>query len=199
MTEERREFQRLLLTRPADGWFGDYSLRLHDVSANGALVEHEHDIPPGARALLRFFWRGTEVELMAETVRHEDGRSGLTFVERNELLISLIEQSANELLRAQQANAMGLRDKNVIGGDETLTAASAGARTDRLETWIFGDDGTWSRHPALLADQPANGFTVSASESPEQVELLRRNFESGDAEGRRIIRMLAELSVAKSR
>jgi hypothetical protein len=199
VTEERREFQRLHLTRPADGWFGDYSLRLLDVSAKGALVEHENDIPPGARALLRFFWRGTEVELMAETVRYEDGRSGLAFVERNDLLISLIEQSANELLRAQEANALGLRDMNVIGGDETLTAASAGVHSDRLEVWTLSEDGTWSHRAALLPDHPENGFTVSSAESPEQVELLRRNFESGDAEGRRIIRMLAELSVAKSR
>lgn len=199
MTEERREFQRLHLTRPADGWFGDYSLRLLDVSAKGAFVEHDDDIPPGARALLRFFWRGTEVELMAETVRHADGRSGLTFVERSELLISLIEQSANELLRAQEANAMGLRDMNVIGDDATLTAASAGVRTNRFVMWTLTDDGAWKRQAVLVPDQPERGFTVSTSESPEQIELLCRNYESGDAESRRIIRMLAELGVAKTR
>lgn len=199
MTTERREFQRLHLPRPADGWFGDYAVRLMEVSAKGALVETDEEIPAGARALLRFFWRGTEVEITAETVRTADGRVGLTFVERSDVLNALIQQSASEILRAQEANARGERALNVVGGDETLTAASAGALSDTLFAWTLGDDGKWTRRATLVPDQAENGFTVSGSESPEQVELLCRNFESGDAEARRIIRMLAELSVVRTR
>ncbi len=200
MTEERREFQRLHLTRPADGWFGDFQVRLVDVSAKGAFIESDDVIPADARALLRFFWRGNEVEIMSLTVRHADGRTGLTFLEHSELLNRLIEQSATEVLRAQEANAMGLREHNVISGDETLTAASAGVRLGKaFVTWTLSEDGAWSRHAALVPDQPENGFTVAASESPEQVDLLCSSYEVGDAEARRLIRMLAELSAAKKR
>jgi hypothetical protein len=198
---ERREFQRLHLTRPADGWFGDYAVRILDVSASGALIEHEEEIPNGARALLRFYWRGTEVEIMSETVRGDDDHSGLTFVETSELLLDLIAHSAKEVLLAQEANAKGLREENVISGDETLTAASAGARgmMKGFTVWTLTDSGEWKKTSSLIADQPEDGFTVAAGESAEQVQLLKRNYETSDEEGRRMIRLLAELSVVKSR
>jgi hypothetical protein len=200
VTEERREFQRLHLTRAADGWFGDYPVRLVDVSAKGAFIESEDVIPSDARALLRFFWRDNEVEILSQTIKHADGRDGVTFLEHSELLNNLIEQSATEVLRAQEANALGLREHNVIGSDETLTAASAGVRlANAFVTWTLSDDGTWKRHAALVSDQPLDGFTVAASESTEQVDLLCRSYEAGDAEGRRLIRMLAELSAARNR
>lgn len=200
MTEERREFQRLYLTHPLDGWFGDFPVRLVDVSAKGSFIESDDVIPSDARALLRFFWRDNEVEILSQTVRHADGRAGVTFLEHSELLNNLIEQSATEVLRAQEANALGLREHNVIGGDETLTAASAGVRlAGAFITWTLGDDGTWKRHASLVHDQPENGFTVAASESAEQVDLLCRSYEVGDAEARRLIRMLAELSAARHR
>lgn len=198
---ERREFQRLHLTRPADGWFGDYAVRILDVSAGGALIEHEEEIPNGARALLRFYWRGTAVEIMAETVRGDDDHSGLTFVETSELLMDLIAYSAREVLLAQEANAKGLREENVISGDETLTAASAGARgmMKGFTVWTFSDSGEWKKTSSLIADQPEDGFTVAAGESTEQVLMLKRSYETSDEEGRRMIRLLAELSVVKSR
>lgn len=199
MTEERREFQRLHLTRPADGWFGDFPVRLVDVSAKGAFIESDEVIPSDARALLRFFWRDNEVEILSQTVKHADGRDGVTFLEHSELLNNLIEQSAREVLRAQEANALGLREHNVVGGDETLTAASAGRLANAFVTWTLSDDGTWTRHAALVPDQPSNGFTVAASESTEQVDLLCHSYEAGDAEARRLIRMLAELSAARNR
>ena len=198
---ERREFQRLHLTRPADGWFGDYAVRILDVSAIGALIEHDEDIPADARALLRFYWRDAEIEIMAETVRGEDGRSGLTFVESSDVLIDLIAQSAREVLRAQEANARGMREDNVISADETLTAASAGARgmMRGFVVWTLTPGGEWKKTSSLLPDQPDDGFTVAAGESMEQVEMLRTSYAAGDAEGRRMIRMLAELSVVKKR
>ena len=48
----------------------------------------------------------------------------------------------------------------------------------------------------MLPDQPENGFTVSAAEPDDQVELLCQTYESGDEESRRLTRLLAELSAA---
>ena len=77
MTDERRVYQRLTLTEPIDGWFGDFAIRLIDVSATGALVEYDDPIPDDARALLRFFWRSREIEVLAETVRTIERRLAL--------------------------------------------------------------------------------------------------------------------------
>jgi len=198
VSEERREFQRLNLVRPLDGWFGDFAVRLLDLSARGALVESDEPIPPDSRALLRFWWRNEELEVTAEIARKADAaHAGLAFLEDNQMLRRLIAEAAAELLRAQEANAAGDRAKNFIG-DETLTAASAGPRLNGFVTWTLVD-GTWKRRISLLPDQPAEGFTISAAEPDSDVELLRKTYEAGDAESRKLTRMLAELSVAAAR
>lgn len=197
MTDERRQFQRLNLIEPIDGWFGDYAVRLVNVSATGALIDSDESIPDDARALLRFFWRGTEIELLAQTARRVDTQTGLAFLDESETLRGLIAQSATEILRAQEANALGLRDDNFIG-DQTLTAASAGARLAGFVTWSLAD-GQWKAHRSLLPDQPPDGFTIRAGEPEDQVALLCRTYEAGDAEARTLIRVFAEMSAATSR
>ncbi len=196
MIEERREFQRLHLTKPADGWFGDFPVLVVEVSANGAKIVHDEDIPAGSRGLLRFSWRGHDLELVSEIIRSEGARSGVQFVEQSAALRTLIAESANEVLRAQEANAAGDRARNVVG-DETLTAASAGAGGAPGFLQYHLTPGGWKCHRALLADQPDDGFTVSANESQEQIDLLCRTYETGDAEAKRMTKMIAELSVSR--
>lgn len=194
---ERREFQRLHLTKPLEGWFGQIPVRLMDVSAIGALMEHEEGIAVGTTALLRFSWRGNHLILNAEVVRGGDGQSGLFFLDASPLLRELIAQSATEVLRAQQANLDGQRELNVVG-DETLTAASAGLRGKGYVTYTF-DNGTWTQRKSLLPDQPPNGFTVPAGESQEQIDMLCMTYQNGNEQSRSMTRLLAELSVANAR
>lgn len=195
MSEERRGFQRLNLLRPLDGWFGDFAVRLIEVSARGALMDSDEPIASDSRALLRFWWRGEELELLAETARHDGNRCAVVFIGTSDELLRLIADSARELLLAQEANATGDRAHNVIG-DQTLTAASAGAASRGYVTWLF-DGERWKRRASLLPDQPPDGFTISASEPEDQVEILRGTYANGDAEARRLTRMLAEISVAR--
>jgi hypothetical protein len=193
VSDERRQFQRLALVEPLDGWFGDFPVRLIDVSATGALIESYEPLPSDARALLRFFWRGVALEIMAETARAGEQRTGVHFVEESADLWALIAGSATELLLALEANARGDRDANVVG-DQTFTAAMH-AHASGYVTWVLGADG-WKSRPALLPQQPDDGFTISAGEAEDQVEMLRHTYELGDAEAKRLTRMLAELSVA---
>lgn len=194
MNDERRAFQRLALVEPLDGWFGDFPVRLVDVSANGAQIEHDEPIPQDAHGLLRFYWRGAQVEIVARTARAiQTDRTGLQFVEDNETLRILIAASAAEVLRALEANARGDRSDNVIG-DETLTAAWQRPIRGYV-CWSY-DGTTWRSRVAAEPRQPENGFTVSAAEPDDQVEMLRRTYADGDDEARKLTRMFAELSVA---
>lgn len=196
MSDERRAYQRLTLSEPLDGWFGDFAVRLVDVSASGAQIEHDEAIPSDARALLRFYWRGQEVEVLAQTARQvHTNRVGVRFLEESESLRALIAMSAADVLRALEANARGDRTANVVG-DETLTSAWRTHATGYVR-WEL-EDGHWTPHHAREPDQPENGFTISAKEPEEQVEMLRRTYETGDAEARRLTRMLAELSVLET-
>lgn len=200
MSDEKREFQRLHLTRPLDAWFGDFAVRLIDVSAKGGAIEHDEEIPHGSRALLRFFWRDEELELTAEIVRTNAGaanRSGILFTDDSLSLRRHLAASATEILRAQEANALGDRERNLVG-DETLTAVSTGVGLAGFVTCVLTPTG-WKKRHSMLPDQPADGFTVAAREPPEQVDLLCRTYESGDAEARRLTRLLAELSAAASK
>jgi hypothetical protein len=193
VNDERRQFQRLTLLEPLDAWFGDFSVRLIDLSATGALIESEELIPEEARALLRFFWRGREVELMSETVRVDESRAGLRFDKDDPVLIAILTESAQEVVAALEANARGDRAANVVG-DETLTAAWR-RHESGFVAWTLTDRG-WTAMAMPLPRQPENGFTVPASEHEDQVGILRRTYESGDTEARRMTRMLAELSCA---
>lgn len=196
MSDERRASQRLTLRQPLDGWFGDYAVRLVDVSASGAQLEHEEPIPEEAHGLLRFWWRGEELEILARTARtiHEKC-TAVEFAEDSPTLNAQIAVSAAELLRASEANARGDRAANVIG-DETLTAASRTLLSGFI-SWTLTPDG-WKANLAPDPTQPSDGFTISASVPEHEVEMLRRTYEAGDAESRSLTRMLAGLSVTPS-
>ena len=191
--EERREFQRLHLTRPVDGSFGALHVRIVDVSAIGALVELDTRLSVGDEGLLRFVWRDSVVTIPAVVARDDPHQTGLKFTEDSALLRDLIAKSAKEVLTAQLANMDGDRKQNIIG-DETLTAASArlmGNVGYMTYTWNGGE---WKRRRALLAEQPPDGFTISAAEPEDQVELLRQSYMKGDEQARHLLRVLAELS-----
>jgi len=192
--EDRRLYQRLHLTEPLPARFGKSKVRLIDVSATGALAESTRPLKLSAKGILKFSWRGRNVEIGAEVVRSTGSESGLYFTDESAMLWSLISESAEELLRAQRANLEGDRESNVIG-EETLTSASAGLGATGYVTWTLTPAG-WRNRRSLLGDQPENGFCVSAAEPADQVELLRTTWENGDEETRRITRILAELSAA---
>ena len=194
--DERRQFQRLNLTRPIDGWFSDHPVLIVEVSASGAKIVHDDPITRNSRGLLRFPWRGKDVEILSQITRTEGARSGVHFLEHNAALMQMITDSASEVLRAQQANAAGDRERNVVG-DETLTAVSAAIRVSSgFLQYRLTTDG-WKCHRVLLPDQPEDGFTVSANETQEQIDLLCSTYESGDEEAKRMTRMIAEVSVTR--
>ena len=53
----------------------------------------------------------------------------------------------------------------------------------------------WRAKRTLDPAQPDEGFTISASEEKRQADMLCEAYEKADAEGRRIIRLFAELSI----
>ena len=198
MSDERRRFQRLNLTEPIEGRFDLAPVRILDVSATGALILHEGTIAEGARGLLRFPWRGEEIQVVSEVMRSDEGRSGLEFVVDSEPLRAALLASVTELLRAQEANAEGDREKNVISGDETITAA-AGMRAVNIFICYRLTEQGWKKRTMLLAEQPEDGFTVAASVPDDEINSLCQTYEAGDEEARRLTRLLAELSVAAPR
>ena len=194
MLEERRLFDRLNLTKPIDGTFGELAVMVVEISVGGAKIVHDDPVKQNASGMLRFEWKGQKLAVLSQVIRTDGARSGLQFLEHNQMLVGLVNAWATEVLRAQQANAEGNRSANVIG-DETLTAASAGARAIAGFLQYHLTPNGWKSHRAMLPDQPEDGFTVSANESQEQIDLLCRTYEGGDAEAKKMTRTIAGLSI----
>ena len=183
---------RLNITRPIDGWFGDFPILVVEVAVESARIVREDPIPVGSRGLLRFAWRGEDLELTAEIAENEWVR----ILEGSAQLQRLIADSSDELLRAQKANAAGDRARNAIG-EETLTAVSAGARPEVGFLQFRFTPAGWKCVRALLPDQPEDGFTVSASEPQEQIDLLCATYEAGDEEAKQMTRAIAMASITR--
>ena len=224
--EEKRAFQRLQLSEPIPATINDSKALLLDVGVSGALVEHTIPLEVGSQATLRFSYDGQSIELDCEVVRttspqplpsgvvafpgteaqHRKYQSGLRFTDAigqsDELLRQMLSDHVGRILRAQQANAMGNRAQNVIDGDATITRLGAAKRSSESGYYTFRLTPTgWKRTFALLPDQPSDGFTIAAFEvdDEEHVQGLCRAYQIADEEGRRLIRLMAELSISEAR
>jgi hypothetical protein len=212
MSSDRREFQRLKLAKPILGVLGDANALVLDIGKAGAFVEHYGVFPSGHRIDLSFRWQGQEVAFHCEIVRSSivkspggDGKStlsqsGLRFVEpigdSADRLQDLIASFVGRILASQKANAAGDLDRS---HGETILATIGQARRSRSHGFLSyrHKDGTWWRIPTDVATQPADGFTVGDHEDEEEIESLCRAFEHADEEGRRLIRLVAELSTSR--
>ena len=59
-------------------------------------------------------------------------------------------------------------------------------------------NGAWRRTATTRPDQPVQGFTISADENREHIEMLCHTFQNADEPGRKLIKMMAELSISKA-
>jgi hypothetical protein len=222
--EERRASQRLQLAEPIPAKLNDLDALLLDIGVAGALVEHGGSVVVGSDSNLRFDGPDGDIEFICEVVRSTSPQplpagvipfpgaeveerkyqSGLRFLQAlgdsAERLRRMLAEHVDKILRAQQANAMGNREQNVIDGDSTITSLGAARRASESGFLVFryGEDG-WKKTFALLPDQPLDGFTVGAFEDERHLDGLCRAYEDADEQGRRLIRMMAELSINEAK
>ena len=196
--EERREFQRLRLDPPLSGTLGPTSVTILEIGVLGARVSHAQPIPSEYEEL-RFAYDDAAITMRCEVVRTlkrgKTNESGVRF-------LSAIEDSGNrlramlaklvthefEVRRNMPANTMP--PATSVDGDKTVRGADAGFLCYRLE------EGVWRKRRVFLPEQPTAGFTVARTEDSAEMQRLCRIFESSDEEGRRLIRLFAELSVS---
>jgi hypothetical protein len=146
-------------------------------------------------------------------------QSGLSFVEyigeARHSLEQVVESLVVRSLAEQVANARGLgpvlerempvfRSGVVVGTDGEVDPIASvttrlGASKLALErgfircTLLHGR--RWERKWTTSSEQPADGFTMRASESAEGVERLCETYLRGNADDRRLIRLMAQMSV----
>lgn len=200
--EERREFQRLRLDEAVPARFGKAVASIIEIGILGARIRHDDSLEEG-RGELRFRSGGTEVAMRCEVVRTFDADairhpgvkwvSGIRFLaaigDSGDELRAMLARLVQEALASRhESSATRIRLRSV-DGDRTVRGADANFVSYRYE------HGAWRRRPVFLPEQPALGFTVARGEDAEEMQRLCAVYEASDEEGRRLIRMFAELSV----
>ncbi len=196
--EERREFQRLRLDPPLPGTLGKTAVSILEVGVLGARVQHTEPLDQ-AYAELHFSSGSAEMGMRCEIIRtfkSEGGlESGVRFLaaiddsgDKLRAMLARLVTHEFEVRRKMPANSMP--PPSSVDGDKTVRGADAGFLCYRLE------DGIWRKRRVFLPEQPATGFTVARSEDNAEMQRLCRVYEASDEEGRRLIRLFAELSVS---
>jgi len=214
LRDDRREFQRLKLSKPILATMGTANALILDIGIAGAFLEHFGTVEAGEHFPLTFRWQGEDVTFQCEAVRSVvvrlpagDGKSiashtGVRFIEGSpegrSRLQDLITTFVGRILVAQKANAAG---ENAESAGATILARLGEARRMRSRGFIsYHYDGKgWLRVPGNTPVQPPDGFTVGDFEEPAELENLCRTYEEADDEGRNLIRLVAELSVVQER
>jgi hypothetical protein len=195
---ERREFQRLRLDSPVAGVFGAAAVTLVEIGILGGRIEHESPFE-GHYGDLRFDFDGRNIEMRCEVVRTSGTPgglvSGLRFLSAagesgDHLRHMLAHLVAAVLEHKYDSSATRLKILRTIDGDRTVRGTDAHFMSYRYE------EGAWRRRRVFLPEQPALGFTVARGEDVDEMQRLCAVYESSDDEGRRLIRLFAELSVS---
>lgn len=203
--QERRRFGRIDLERPLAGMIGEVPVSVVEVAVGGFRTQHEGRFSPGHSHQVRIDWEVRPMRFVCQVVRctlfrlgKQPGeptlfQTGLKIEEAidqsDEILRELIGVRVLRALEEQKANARGLPPLGVY-----TYQVGKGDRFRRCEL----HEGVWRKFDTKESKQPTNGFTISADIDLFHVEMLCRTYESTTEEGRRLTRMLAELSVAKS-
>lgn len=207
LTDDRRVFQRLRLARPILGFLDRQNALILDIGVGGAFIEHYGVSTSRQSCRLKFLWQGNDIEYACQVARtlvikvsgpDVVSHTSLRFIEpvgdSEERLRDLVATFVGTVLAAQKANRDGLR----VDRDNMALMEIGGARRARMrgfQRYRMQPDGMWIHTATRDPIQPPDGFTVAAYELVEELEVLCRAYEIADEEGRRLIRLVAEMSV----
>src|SRR5947208_4433293 len=179
---------------------------LVDLSRTGVRVAHQGAVPAiGQVCRLEFNWEGRAVVLDCKVMRNELVKLAKSAAEKSIYHAGLhIEQAhgeseatLRELIADVVARALDEQKANARGiPAEAAQVFQTSKGTDLLRFELL--NGSWRRTATTRPEQPANGFTISASEDREHIEMLCHTFANSDEPGRRLIKMMAELSISQT-
>lgn len=194
MQDERREFQRLTLNPAISGTLGSVPATIVEIGVLGAKLQHSSPISERVPEL-RFTYQGHDIAIKCEVVRSIGAQSGVRFLaaigesgERlREMLGTLVMK---EIDRRRTSPGSTPVPSHTVDGDKTVRGADAGFLSYRF------DNGKWNKRAVFLPEQPTAGFTVARAFDSDEMRRLCRVYEASDDEGRRLIRLFAELSIS---
>lgn len=202
--EDRRRFGRIHLQPPVSARLADAHVDVVDLALSGARVTSYARFAPGSVAELRFDAEQGSVDAACRVVRCSLAQfasapgeksvysTGLQIVETigesHRIIRAIIADQVIHALEEQKANALGLPPVAPLIDHE--------GDYDRFRRCELVD-GRWKKSESKTPDQPAEGFTISAAVPIRYVNVLCETYQKADTEGRRLTKILAQLSVTK--
>ncbi len=195
----------LRLAKPIPAKLGHEAVLMLDLGPAGALLSGRCSHAAGTEQDLAFADGESRIRLrclitgVAEHLLGPDTDLLVRFAERSAALEDFIARYEDQIRRAETANADGDAARNVVDGDRSLSDLGSAARTYGTYLRYRLNAGAWSREVTATADQPPDGFTIAASETEDQLQLLRLAYEESDDHERRLLREFAAASVTAAR
>jgi len=194
------------LVRPLVARVGQARVFLLEVSLNGVLIAHQGNIPPeGGTGVVMFEWENIAVALECQIIRNTLQKMARNANEKS------VYHAAMEIIRASDTAMKTLRDmitEIVARALDEQKANAHGIPAVAAQTFQTGKgsqflrlellNGTWRRTETTRPDQPMNGFTISAEEPADHIALLCETYASANNENRKLIKLMAELSISKA-
>jgi len=204
--EERRKYQRVTLVRPLVARVGPARVFVIEASLSGVLVAHQGNIPAeGSTCVVMFEWDGIPVALECQITRNTLQKMARNANEKS------VYHAGMEIVRASPEAMKTLRDLIASIVARALDEQKANARgipAVAAQTFQTGKgtqflrfellNGKWRRTETTRPDQPMSGFTISAEEPADHIALLCDTYAKSDAESRKLIKLMAELSISKA-
>lgn len=204
--KQRRKFQRVALVRPLVARIGATRVYLIDASLHGVRVAHQGNIPAEwSKCTITFEWEGTSIALECRVTRSTLQKLARETTEKS------VYHAGLEIVRAEKGAMTALRDMIATIVARALDEQKANARgipAIAAQTFQTGKgtlflrcelfEGKWRQSETTRPEQPMDGFTISAEETRDQVAMLCETFLKADIDGRRLIQLMAELSISKA-
>ena len=203
--EVKREFERVHFEHPIPARLSGQPVAVIDLAIGGARLLGTTRVPPSSNHDLDIEWDGQTIRLKCSVTRcviqafaaKKDDKStyeiGVRIVETigdaDKKLHHMIAEFVLKAIEEQRANWNGVAP---VGPYVHLEGK--GGRYRRCQFF----NGAWQIAETTQPEQPLNGFTVSAEVSPKYLKMLCQTWEQTDNEGKRLTRILAELSINKA-
>ena len=203
--DERRRFGRIELDEPLKGSIDGVPVDVVEVSIAGFRVTHQARFAPGQGSELRVSWRGKEMRFSCGVARSTLSRLAKTPAEKSIYQSGIRVDEAfgdseavlRDLIAERVMRALSEQKENARGVPPTIEYTYQVGKGDRFRRCELSE-GKWKSFDTTRSEQPAEGFTVSVEIDAAQVDILKRTYESVGSEGRRLTKMLAELSIKKT-
>ena len=196
--EVKREFERVHFEHPLPAQLSGQPVRLIDLAIGGARLLGTTRVIPASTHELRVDWEGLTIQLKCEVTR-----CVMLDLNSYDIGVRILEalgdsdRRMHHLIAAFVLQAIDEQRANWEGKPPIGPYVHVEGKSDRYKRceWVDGD---WKISPTKRPEQPLTGFTVSAEVPPRLLNLLRETYEMTDEEGRRLLRILAELSINKA-